>query len=232
MLLDTLHIIAHSLLLIADGKPLDEFSCARSRAFSDILKSFIREGCRFQAVGEQLAHHVVGKEFHAAVGVVIDKPLPRTQQLVRNHERTNGIVSGAPARVTNNVRVAFGQSGELGRIKPRIHAGENGKVSRRRHREPCFIAKIGGVSLVRCKYFWKNVAHNCSLFGELINTFVLSKAEGRHLWLARFRIGVLPDQPPTQSFAFSGNYRSNRIASRRQTLWSMLTKSAMHKRAI
>src|SRR5579864_6053078 len=107
MLANTPHVIAHTLLLIADGKPLDEFSCARSRALSDILKSFIREGCRFQAVGEQSAHYFVGEEFHAAIGVVNDKPLSRAQQLVRNDERTNSIVAGASAGVTNDVCVAF-----------------------------------------------------------------------------------------------------------------------------
>jgi hypothetical protein len=54
-------------------------------------------------------------------------------------------------------------------------------VSRWRHRELCFIAKIGGVSLVGCKYFLKNVAHNGSLVKELMNAFVLSKVEDRHM---------------------------------------------------
>ena len=53
MLANSLHVVAHALLLIADGKPLDVFSCARSGAFPDILKSLIGEGCRFQAVGQQ-----------------------------------------------------------------------------------------------------------------------------------------------------------------------------------
>ena len=81
---DALHIITHALSLIAYGKPLDKLSRPRSRTFSDILKSFIRESRRFEAVGQQPTHHVVGEEFHAAIGVVNDKPLPRAQQLVRN----------------------------------------------------------------------------------------------------------------------------------------------------
>jgi hypothetical protein len=106
------------------------------------------------------------------------------------------------------VRVAFGESGELGGIKPRVHASEDGKVSRRRHSELAFIAKVGAVFLVGCKYFLKNFAHNGSLVEELRNTFVLSKVEERHpklrdfgsesLWISRQR-----------KFAFGGNYRSN-----------------------
>jgi hypothetical protein len=67
------------------------------------------------------------------------------------------------------VRVAFGEPGELGRIKPRIHASENGKMSRWRHGELRFVAKIGGVLLVGRKYFLKNVAHNGSLVDRVMN---------------------------------------------------------------
>jgi hypothetical protein len=78
------------------------------------------------------------------------------------------------------MRVAFGQPRELGRIKPRIHASENGKASRRRYGESRLIAKIGGVFLVGCKYFLKNVAHDGSLGEEFDEWFVLSKVEDRH----------------------------------------------------
>jgi hypothetical protein len=54
-------------------------------------------------------------------------------------------------------------------------------VSRRRHRELFFIAKIGGVSLVGCQYFLKNAAHNGSPVEELMNAFMLSKAEDQHM---------------------------------------------------
>src|SRR6266478_5180443 len=95
MLPNSLHIIADALLLVADGEPLDEFSCMRSGAFADILKSFVREGCRFQAAGQQSAHHVVGEEFHAAIGVVNDKPLPRAPSL---YEMTSDRMASSLAR--------------------------------------------------------------------------------------------------------------------------------------
>jgi len=38
-----------------------------------------------------------------------------------------------------------------------------------RHGELRLVAKIGSVSLVGCKYFLKNVAHNGSLVEELVN---------------------------------------------------------------
>jgi len=77
MLPNSLHVIAHAPPLISDGKPFDEFASARSGAFPDILKSFFRKGCSFQAIGQQSAHYLVGKEFHAAIGVVNDEPLLR-----------------------------------------------------------------------------------------------------------------------------------------------------------
>src|SRR5215467_12075590 len=52
MLPNSLDIIAHTLFLIADRKPLDEFSCARPGALPEILESLIRKGCRFQAAGQ------------------------------------------------------------------------------------------------------------------------------------------------------------------------------------
>jgi hypothetical protein len=61
------------------------------------------------------------------------------------------------------VRIALGQPSKLGRIKPRIHASQNGKASRRRHGQLRFVAKVGNISLIRCNHFLKNFAHIGSL---------------------------------------------------------------------
>ena len=59
---NSLHIIAHALLLVEDGKPLDEFSCPRSGAFPNILKSFPKCDflllCRFPLFRDACFSHV------------------------------------------------------------------------------------------------------------------------------------------------------------------------------
>jgi hypothetical protein len=63
------------------------------------------------------------------------KPFGRTEQLVGNHQRSNRVVAGASPCVANDMRVAFGQARELGRIKARVHAGQNRETPRRGKRQ-------------------------------------------------------------------------------------------------
>ncbi len=43
-------------------------------------------------------------------------------------------VAGTSTGVANDVGIAFGQAGELRRIEPRIHAGQDGELTPWRHR--------------------------------------------------------------------------------------------------
>src|SRR5207253_10463835 len=65
---------------------------------------------------------IFAKEFHPAIGVVNDEPLARAEQLVRDHQRADGIVAGAAAGVADYVCVAFAQSRVPGGIEPGVHA--------------------------------------------------------------------------------------------------------------
>src|SRR5471032_1507602 len=44
------------------------------------------DGRGFEAVFKQACNHVVGKELHAAVGMMNHKPFPGSEQLVRDNE--------------------------------------------------------------------------------------------------------------------------------------------------
>jgi len=56
----------------------------RSGAFPDIAKARWRELRSLKAVGKEIPHHLVCEEQHAAVSVVNDEELIRTEQLVRD----------------------------------------------------------------------------------------------------------------------------------------------------
>ena len=62
---------------------------------------------RFKAVFEQACNDVVGKQLHAAVGMMNYKPFPGSEQLVRDNEGADGVVAGPAARVTDDVGIAF-----------------------------------------------------------------------------------------------------------------------------
>ena len=69
--------------------------------------SFTVKFCGFETVSKQIADHVVCEKLHAAVGMVDDKPLASSQQLVRDDERANGVVGRAPTGISNDVGVTF-----------------------------------------------------------------------------------------------------------------------------
>src|SRR6266851_1034986 len=160
MVADAGDVVEDGLLLIADGEPLDVFTGAGAGAFADVLEALRGERRGFEARGEQVAHDVVGEEFHAAIGVVDDEEFAGAEQFVADDEGTDGVVAGAAAGVADDVSVAFGEAGILGGIETRVHARENGETARGRQGELAFLTKIGTVILVGFKNFRKNLTHS------------------------------------------------------------------------
>ncbi len=76
------HIVDHALFQIADGEPVDIFAVHPAFVHAGVHPLAVLELGGAQAVAQQAAHDVVGKGFHAAVGVVNDEPFLRSQQLV------------------------------------------------------------------------------------------------------------------------------------------------------
>src|SRR5438094_6640479 len=64
--------------IILHREPINELTLRRSWAFPDIAKAAGRELRRLEATGEEIPHHLVREEQHAAVGVVNDEELIRT----------------------------------------------------------------------------------------------------------------------------------------------------------
>ena len=125
-------------------------------------------GCelrRFQARSQQAAHHVIGEQLHAAVGVMDDEELLGAKQLVTDNQGTNGIIAGAAAGIAIDVRITFGEAGLRGGIEPGVHARENGKPACRRKSELAPIAEVGGVFAIGLEYFSQDLAHGVSLSG-------------------------------------------------------------------
>ena len=72
----------------------------------------------------------------------------RAEQLVRDHQRADGVVAGPAAGVADDVRVALAQPGVLGRVEAGIHAGQDGEAARGRQRELRLGAEGRGVGVV------------------------------------------------------------------------------------
>ena len=156
------HVVDHGLPGVFDRQPIDKLIFRRARPFADISKSLRAElGC-LEAVRQQAAHQFVAKEFHAAIGVVNDEPLARAEQLVRDHQRADGIVAGAAAGVADYVCVAFAQSGVPGGIEPRVHAGENREMARGRERELTLRSERAGIASVGGENFIQYGRHKLS----------------------------------------------------------------------
>src|SRR5438128_5469796 len=115
---------------------------------------------RLQALSEQSAHHVVGKELHAAVGVMDHEPFTGAEQLVGDNERADRVVAGAAACVADHVRVALAQPCVLGRIEACVHAGEDREPSCRWQRQLALrperrgVAVVGGQDLLENGHRW------------------------------------------------------------------------------
>src|SRR6266550_9498948 len=67
------HVCDDGLVLVFDGEPFDELCGSGTGAFAYVLEALGGEGGGFEAVGEEAAHHIVGEEEHAAVGMVDDE---------------------------------------------------------------------------------------------------------------------------------------------------------------
>jgi hypothetical protein len=68
------------------------------------------------------------------------KPFAGTEQLVRNHQGSDGVVRGASAGVANHMGVAFGKACIFRGVQAGIHAGEDRKSTRRWQRQVSFLA--------------------------------------------------------------------------------------------
>lgn len=156
-------IVEDRLLLVLDGEPFDEFAGARAGAFANIAKAVGSKLGGFEAGIEKVTHGVVGKELHAAIGVMNDEEFAGAKKFVADDQGTDGVVAGTAASIANNVGIAFRESGKLCGVEARVHASENGEMPRRRNGEFGFVAEIGGVFGVGFQDFRENLAHDVLL---------------------------------------------------------------------
>jgi hypothetical protein len=160
MIADAGDVVEHGLLLAVDGEPLDVFTGARAWTLANILETLRGERGGFEAGCQQIAHDVVGEEFHAAIGVVNDEEFARAKQFVTDDQGTNGVVAGAAAGVAYDVRVAFGEACILGGIETSVHASENGETARWRQSEFALFTEIGTVLQIGFQDFRQYLAHS------------------------------------------------------------------------
>ena len=130
---------------MSDREPVDVAAVGRSRPLAHVGETVGAELRGLETRLEQATHHIVGEELHAAVGVVDHEPLGGAEELVRDHERTDGVVARPSSGVADHVGVALGQAGVLGRIEPGVHAGEDGETTGRRKGEGALGTEIGGI---------------------------------------------------------------------------------------
>ena len=95
--------------------------------------------------------------------MVDDEKFARAQQFVADHQRADGIVAGAASGVADHVRVALGEAGVLGGIKPGVHAGKNRKATGRREGQLAFFSEVGGILAIGLEHFRQNLAHGILL---------------------------------------------------------------------
>ena len=111
MVTDAGDVSNYAARFVCERQPIDKVTLLGSRALANILPTLIAELCRFETAFQKPAHNGVGKKCHSAIGMMDDKPLLRSQQLVGNHKRAYRIVAGATARITNHMGVALAQAG-------------------------------------------------------------------------------------------------------------------------
>src|SRR5580692_6912774 len=114
---------------------------------------------RLQIVIKQIAHDTVGEKLHPAIGVMDYKPFAGTEQLVRNHQGSDGVVRSASASVANHMGVTFGKARVLRGVQAGIHAGEDRESTRRWQRQVLFSAETRRIFLVGCDNFINNPGH-------------------------------------------------------------------------
>ena len=79
---DSHDVLEHTLGLIFDCVPVDEMAADRAAAMLGIGPRLAVEICGREIIVEQGAHDLVGKRFHAAIGVVDNEPFVSAKQLV------------------------------------------------------------------------------------------------------------------------------------------------------
>src|SRR5215467_4393077 len=156
---DALDVVAHGFLLVLDREPFDVFAGSRTRAFANLTETGGSEFGTFEAGTEEVAHHIVGEELHAAVGVMNDKEFPSAEKFVADDKGADGVVTGASASVANHVCVAFGETRELGGVQAGVHAGQNGEAACGGHGELTLFAKSGGIFRIGFQDLAENLAH-------------------------------------------------------------------------
>src|ERR1700685_175993 len=156
---NTFDVVNDSLALIPNRQPLDEFAGTRPWPMAHVAESIRRQFGRLQTRSQQFAHDVTREKLHPAIGVMNDKEFPRPQQLVADHERADGVVTGAPARIANYVGISLGETGILGGIEPGIHTGENREATSRRQSQLPFLCETRAVLSVCLEHFRQNLAH-------------------------------------------------------------------------
>src|SRR5439155_11284345 len=140
--------------IILHREPINELTLRRSGAFPDIAKAAGRELRGLEATGKEIPHHLVREEQHAAVGVVNDEELIRTEQLVGDDQGAERVVAGASSGIANDVSIALRESGVLGRIQTGVHARENRKMTGWWYCQLALHAKRRSVTRVRLQNFW------------------------------------------------------------------------------
>lgn len=101
--------------------------------FLDVLKSIKERGSHGCGPGLRLdsrSQVLLGRMHHPAIRVVDDHELLCIQQVVRDQQGTQAVVRDDPAGIADDVRVAGFQAQRANR-KPRVHASQDSKSSRR-----------------------------------------------------------------------------------------------------
>src|SRR3972149_5667385 len=79
--------------------------------------------------------------------MVDDDELPRAEELVGDDEGADASLAGPAAGVADHMHIALFEAEELGWDEPRIHAGDNGGVARRGHRQGA-LGKGGSIAFI------------------------------------------------------------------------------------
>lgn len=74
---------------------------------------------------------LIAETKHAAIRVMDDEVLVRAQQVRRNYQRAQRVVGHAPPGVANHMRIAQIQAEKCLRMKPRVHARDDGQPAGR-----------------------------------------------------------------------------------------------------
>ncbi|GCC45103.1 hypothetical protein chiPu_0029473 [Chiloscyllium punctatum] len=145
---DPLHILEHTLGIVLKRMPVDELARDRTAFVFWIRPCLAIELRGAQIVRQEVADDLVGEQLHPAIAMMDDEPFIRSEQLVRDHERADRVIGRASSRITDHVSIALGKSSILCRVKPRVHAGQDRKASRRRQCQLFLVTEFGSVFAV------------------------------------------------------------------------------------